>query len=105
MAIELDQVPLRATNMTPAEVLSSESQERMCAVVTPRTSRSSWVCRKWDVATVIGEVTDGDRLQITWHGETVVDAAAHRRPRRPGLPASGGPSRLAGRPDRRHLRH
>ena len=32
------------------------------------------ICRKWDVeATVIGEVTDGDRLVITWHGETVVD--------------------------------
>nr|MDT0522999.1 AIR synthase related protein [Streptomyces sp. DSM 41633] len=34
MRIELDQVPLRAKDMTPAEVLSSESQERMCAVVT-----------------------------------------------------------------------
>ncbi|MGC7367857.1 AIR synthase-related protein, partial [Mycobacteroides abscessus subsp. abscessus] len=31
MHIELDKVPLRAANMTPAEVLSSESQERMCA--------------------------------------------------------------------------
>ena len=35
MHIELDRVPLRATGMTPAEILSSESQERMCAVVTP----------------------------------------------------------------------
>ena len=35
MRVELDAVPLRATGMTPAEVLSSESQERMCAVVTP----------------------------------------------------------------------
>ena len=43
------------------------------------------VCRKWEVlATVIGEVTDGDRLQITWHGETVVDVpprtVAHEGP-------------------------
>ena len=35
MRVELDAVPLRATGMTPAEILSSESQERMCAVVTP----------------------------------------------------------------------
>jgi phosphoribosylformylglycinamidine synthase subunit PurL len=75
MRVELDAVPLRATGMTPAEVLSSESQERMCAVVRPQDVGAFLeVCRKWDVlATVIGEVTDGDRLVITWHGETVVD--------------------------------
>jgi phosphoribosylformylglycinamidine synthase II len=75
MRIELDAVPLRATGMTPAEVLSSESQERMCAVVRPDDVEAFMaVCRKWDtLATVIGEVTDGDRLVVTWHGETVVD--------------------------------
>ena len=75
MRVELDAVPLRASGMTPAEILSSESQERMCAVVQPRDVEAFLaVCRKWDVlATVIGEVTDGDRLVITWHGETVVD--------------------------------
>ncbi len=86
MAIELDKVPLRAANMTPAEVLSSESQERMCAVVTPENVDAFMaVCRKWDVlATVIGEVTDGDRLHITWNGQTVVDVpprtVAHEGP-------------------------
>jgi phosphoribosylformylglycinamidine synthase len=86
MVIELDQVPLRAANMSPAEVLSSESQERMCAVVTPENVEAFMaVCRKWDVlATVIGEVADGDRLRITWHGETVVDVpprtVAHEGP-------------------------
>ena len=86
MTIELDRVPLRAANMTPAEVLSSESQERMCAVVTPGNVEAFMaVCRKWDVlATVIGEVTQGDRLTITWHGETVVDVpprtVAHEGP-------------------------
>ncbi|MCV7346718.1 phosphoribosylformylglycinamidine synthase subunit PurL [Mycolicibacterium rhodesiae] len=86
MRIELDRVPLRAKDMTPAEVLSSESQERMCAVVTPENVDAFLaVCRKWDVlATVIGEVTDGDRLQITWQGETVVDVpprtVAHEGP-------------------------
>ena len=72
--------------MTPAEILSSESQERMCAVVAPENVDAFMaVCRKWEVlATVIGEVTDGDRLQITWHGETVVDVpprtVAHEGP-------------------------
>ncbi|HEY0225555.1 MAG TPA: AIR synthase-related protein, partial [Mycobacterium sp.] len=75
MRVELETVPQRAANMTPAEILSSESQERMCAVVAPENVEAFLaVCRKWEVlATVIGEVTDGDRLRITWHGETVVD--------------------------------
>jgi phosphoribosylformylglycinamidine synthase subunit PurL len=75
MAVDLDAVPLRAAGMTPAEILSSESQERMCAVVRPGDVEAFLaVCAKWDVlARVIGEVTDGDRLVITWHGETVVD--------------------------------
>ena len=86
MTIELDRVPLRAANMTPAEVLSSESQERMCAVVAPENvEKFMAVCRKWDVlATDIGEVSDGDRLHITWHGQTVVDVpprtVAHEGP-------------------------
>lgn len=86
MRIELEKVPMRAEGMTPAEVLSSESQERMCAVVTPENVDAFLaVCRKWDVlATVIGEVTDGDNLVITWHGETVVDVpprtVAHEGP-------------------------
>ncbi len=86
MHIELEKVPMRATGMTPAEVLSSESQERMCAVVTPENVDAFMaVCKKWDVlATVIGEVTDGEHLQITWHGDTVVDVppktVAHEGP-------------------------
>ncbi|MEU1207078.1 phosphoribosylformylglycinamidine synthase subunit PurL [Nocardia sp. NPDC005825] len=86
MLVDLDQVPLRAANMTAAEILSSESQERMCAVVTPENVDAFMaVCQKWDVnANVIGEVTDGDRLVITWHGETVVDVpprtVAHQGP-------------------------
>ena len=48
--------------------------------------RGSWrSATKWDViATVIGEVTDGDRLVIDWHGETIVDVpprtVAHEGP-------------------------
>ncbi|MBW4715688.1 phosphoribosylformylglycinamidine synthase subunit PurL [Saccharothrix obliqua] len=86
MRVRLDRVPLRATGMTPAEVLSSESQERMCAVVRPEDVDAFMaVCAKWDViATEIGEVTEGDRLVITWHDEVVVDVpprtVAHEGP-------------------------
>ncbi|MFB9906868.1 phosphoribosylformylglycinamidine synthase subunit PurL [Allokutzneria oryzae] len=86
MHVDLDLVPLRAEGMTPAEILSSESQERMCAVVEPSNVDAFMkVCEKWDViATVIGEVTDGDRLVIDWHGRTVVDVpprtVAHEGP-------------------------
>jgi phosphoribosylformylglycinamidine synthase len=75
MHVNLDTVPLRATGMTPAEILSSESQERMCAVVRPEDVDAFMaVCAKWDtIATVIGEVTDGDHLVIDFHGQTVVD--------------------------------
>ncbi|WNV91925.1 phosphoribosylformylglycinamidine synthase subunit PurL [Umezawaea sp. Da 62-37] len=86
MHVYLERVPLRATGMTPAEILSSESQERMCAVVAPENVDAFMaVCEKWDViASEIGEVTEGDRLVITWNDEVVVDVpprtVAHEGP-------------------------
>ncbi|MFZ0877842.1 MAG: phosphoribosylformylglycinamidine synthase subunit PurL, partial [Pseudonocardiaceae bacterium] len=86
MRVDLDAVPLRAQGMTPAEILCSESQERMCAVVRPSDVDAFLaVCAKWEVtATVIGEVTDGDSLVITWCGETVLNVpprtVAHEGP-------------------------
>ncbi|QPK82962.1 phosphoribosylformylglycinamidine synthase subunit PurL [Corynebacterium qintianiae] len=77
MRVNLDAVPLRAENMSAAEILASESQERMCAVVAPENvERFMAICAKWDVnAAVIGEVTgEGDRLVITHNGEVVLDA-------------------------------
>jgi phosphoribosylformylglycinamidine synthase len=76
MRVELDKVPLREPSMSPLEVLTSESQERMLAIVEPaRVEQVLAHCEKWGVlATVIGEVTDGDRLVVTWRGEVVVDA-------------------------------
>ncbi len=75
MRIDLETVPLRDSTLTAAEILMSESQERMCAIVEPgKVEAFLAVCAKWDVlATVIGEVTDGDRLLIDWHGERIVD--------------------------------
>jgi phosphoribosylformylglycinamidine synthase subunit PurL len=86
MHIDLDRVPLRNSTLSPEEILMSESQERMMAVVEPdHVEDFLAMCRKWDVlATVIGEVTAGDRLVIDWHGETVVDVpprtVAHEGP-------------------------
>lgn len=79
MTINLDAVPLRAANMTAAEILASESQERMCAVVTPENvARFREICAHWDVTCAeIGEVSDGKHLVITHQGEVVVDAPAH----------------------------
>jgi len=75
MKVELDRVPLRDATLSPEEILMSESQERMCAIVEPKhIDRFLEICKKWDVTvTVIGEVTDGDRLEITWHGDLIVD--------------------------------
>ena len=85
MEIDLDLAPLRDETLAPEEILMSESQERMMAVVTPDNLEAFLaICAKWDVtATVLGTVTDGDRLVMRWHGETIVDVAAgHPGPRR-----------------------
>jgi phosphoribosylformylglycinamidine synthase len=75
MHVWLDRVPLRDSSLAPEEILMSESQERMMAVVAPAdVTRFLEICEKWDVeATVVGEVDDSGRLTIEWHGETVVD--------------------------------
>ena len=95
MAVSLDLVPLRDPSLGPAEILMSESQERMMAVVAPQdVARFTQICARWEVpVTVIGEVTGTGRLEMTWHGEVVVDIA-------PETAASQGPvyDRPAARP-------
>lgn len=78
MEVNLDNVPLRAQNMTAAEILASESQERMCAVVAPENvAKFREICAHWDVTCAeIGEVTEGNHLVIRHQGEVVVDAPA-----------------------------
>jgi phosphoribosylformylglycinamidine synthase len=75
MDVGLDLVPLRDDTLTPEEILMSESQERMMAVVTEADLAGFLaICAKWDVtATVIGTVTDTGRLTMRWHGELIVD--------------------------------
>ncbi|HSK56565.1 MAG TPA: AIR synthase-related protein, partial [Jiangellales bacterium] len=86
MHVVLDRVPLRDESLAPEEILMSESQERMMAVVEPAAvERFLDICRKWEVdAAVIGEVTGTGRLTIEWRGDTVVDvpprSVAHEGP-------------------------
>ena len=86
MHVWLDRVPLRDATLRPEEILMSESQERMCAVVEPaKLDDFLAICGKWDVtATVIGEVDDSGRLTVEWHGETICDVpprtVAHEGP-------------------------
>jgi len=95
MRVQLDTVPVRDASLGPPAILASESQERMMAVVEPRhTAAFLAVCDRWGVqATVIGEVTGTGRLEMTWHGELIVDIP-------PGSAADDGPvyQRPAARP-------
>jgi phosphoribosylformylglycinamidine synthase subunit PurL len=78
MRVDLDRVPLREPDMKAWEILCSESQERMLALVAPdQLTRVLQVCTRWGVdATPIGEVTGGDRLVFTHHGLVVHDTPA-----------------------------
>jgi phosphoribosylformylglycinamidine synthase len=75
MKVELSKVLLRDPSLTPEEILMSESQERMMAIVAPeKLDAFLEVVAKWDVETsVLGEVTGDGRLVIDWHGEEIVN--------------------------------
>ncbi|MHB8342334.1 MAG: phosphoribosylformylglycinamidine synthase subunit PurL, partial [Mycobacteriales bacterium] len=86
MTVRLHDVPLREPSMLPWEVLTSESQERMLAIVAPdQLPDVLATCGHWGVtATPIGEVTDTGRLVVRWHDEIVADLP-------PGSLADDGP--------------
>ena len=75
MFVELDNVLLRDPTLTSEEILMSESQERMMAVVEPSKLEAFLaVTAKWDVETsVLGEVTDTGRLVIHHNGQEIVN--------------------------------
>jgi phosphoribosylformylglycinamidine synthase len=75
MKVSLDNVLLRDPTLTAEEILMSESQERMMAIVAPeKLDAFLAVVNKWEVETsVLGEVTGDGRLIIDWQGERIVD--------------------------------
>ncbi|RAX23711.1 MULTISPECIES: phosphoribosylformylglycinamidine synthase subunit PurL [unclassified Actinomyces] len=86
MHVDLENVLLRDPTLTAGEILMSESQERMMAVVAPdKLDDFMAVIDKWDVeASVIGEVNGSGRLTIDHFGERIVDVdprtVAHEGP-------------------------
>jgi phosphoribosylformylglycinamidine synthase len=75
MRVWLDRVPLRDATLRVEEILMSESQERMMAVVEPaKLEEFMAITRRWDVeATVVGEVTEGKHLEVFWQKELIID--------------------------------
>ena len=118
MHIELGAIPRREPGMEPFEVLISESQERMLAVVEPaRWDEVRAVCERWGLpVAVIGRVThDGDIAVVADDGSEIAripasaltsDAIVHERVaaapvRRRAAPAPGAPSAASdGLPER-----
>ena len=101
--LDLDQVPQRETNLTAYEMMLSESQERMLAVLKPgREAEAEAIFRKWELDfAVIGVTTDTRRLVVKHKGEIVADmpvtalsdeAPLYERPFAKRAPARGKPS-------------
>ncbi len=86
MHVDLEKVLLRDPTLTAGEILMSESQERMMAIVTPEDrERFFEIIDKWDVeAAIIGELTGDGRLTIDHFGHRIVDVdpktVAHEGP-------------------------
>jgi phosphoribosylformylglycinamidine synthase len=76
--LDLDAVPLREAGLEPFEILTSESQERMLAVVDPsRLVEAQEVCEKWGLTSaVVGTLVDGGRLVVRMGGGVVADVPA-----------------------------
>ena len=73
--LDLDQVPVRETGMTPYEIMLSESQERMLMVLRPGSAAEARrIFEKWELDfAVIGQVTDTGRLVLRVRGEVAAD--------------------------------
>jgi phosphoribosylformylglycinamidine (FGAM) synthase-like enzyme len=110
MDVNVAAVPLRERGLAPWEVMTSESQERMLAIVTPADlERVVEVCRRWEVrATVVGRVTAGGRLRVLdgWDGPVLADVPAstlhddaplYDRPMAPPAGIAGGGSGVGSR--------
>lgn len=76
--LELADVPRREPNMTPYELMLSESQERMLLVANAgKEEQVIAICRKWGIdAAVIGKVTDDGYVRIKEQGTVVAEIPA-----------------------------
>jgi phosphoribosylformylglycinamidine synthase len=101
--LDLDKVPQRETNMTAYEMMLSESQERMLAVLKPgREKEAEAIFKKWELDfAVIGVTTDTKRLVVKHKGKVEADmpitalsdeAPLYQRPFTPRPPLSGAPA-------------
>jgi phosphoribosylformylglycinamidine synthase len=92
--LDLDEVPLREADLAPFEILTSESQERMLAIVEPsKLDRVREVCGKWGLPiSVVATLEPGGDLDVRSGGETVArvpalslteKAPVYERPMRP----------------------
>jgi phosphoribosylformylglycinamidine synthase subunit PurL len=100
MEVDLDAVALREPSMEAWEVLVSESQERMLALVDPvRLPEVLEVCRRWGIlAGVLGKMNQTNQVRVRFRGEVVADVPAcsladegpvyHRPLTRPPAPAA-----------------
>jgi len=113
--LDLDSVPQRETDMTAYEMMLSESQERMLAVLKPgREAEAEAIFKKWELDfAVIGVTTDTHRLVVKHRGEIVADmpvtalsdeAPLYERPFSKRATATGTPSYDAKRPILKSLR-
>jgi phosphoribosylformylglycinamidine synthase len=107
--LDLDRVPLREPNLTPYEILLSESQERMLIVAQRgREAELQAIFDRWDLhAVVIGELIGESRWRARWRGQLVADlpvgaladeAPLYDRPMKPLVPSRGGAGVSAAEP-------
>jgi len=101
--LDLDKVPQREANMTAYEMMLSESQERMLAVLKPgREGQAEAIFKKWELdVAVIGVTTNTNRLVVKHKGKVEADmpitalsdaAPIYERPYLERAPASGAPA-------------
>jgi len=85
MEVDVSAVPLRERTMEPYEIMTSESQERMLAIVEPeKLSALEEVCRRWEVlSSVVGRVVPPDedgtgylRVRDGWEGPVLAEIPA-----------------------------
>jgi len=107
--LDLDKVPQREENMTAYEMMLSESQERMLAVLKPgREAQAEAIFKKWELDfAVIGITTDTRRLVVKHKGKIEADmpitalsdaAPIYDRPYAERAPIRGNPDFDASKP-------